>query len=72
MKNNFWNQKGCDECRTDAVSGQRKVLKKLAVGDFLFLHQCVTCGTYWEENPREMHPITLEEVKSHFPEYTIG
>jgi hypothetical protein len=37
----------------------------------LFLYRCVACGSYWEENPREMHVITLDEVPATFPDVTL-
>lgn len=72
MKNDFWNQKGCDECREDALRGAIGVLKQVMSKPFMILYQCPICSTYWVENPREMHPVTVEEVKRHFPEYAIG
>jgi hypothetical protein len=69
MNNNFWDGKGCDRCRTDAVGGTAIALKKLAVNGLLYLYQCSFCTAFWEENPREMHPIDESKAAADFPKY---
>ena len=61
-----WKRKGCEVCRTLAVTGQYDLLEKIAEVPFLLLRRCQRCHSYWEVGPREAHVITLEEAHKTF------
>ena len=69
MSKELWTNKGCDRCREDALHGAIGVLKQVASKPFFILYQCSFCGTFWEETPREMHPVAKMDAKAHFPEF---
>ena len=61
----------CAECKQAAMSGMGEPLKRLATSEGpIFLYRCRKCGTLWEENLREAHPITGIAAKERFNYWT--
>lgn len=56
-------QSGCAQCTAGAYSGTWPPPERIATlgGGWAFLHRCSFCGTYWEFNVREAHPISETE-----------
>ena len=58
----------CDECRQAALRGGTEPLEEIAISEEgpLFLYRCKICGTLWEANLREAHPISEKVAKTQF------
>lgn len=61
---------GCELCMTAALQGARPPLERIAtVKDGpLFLYRCANCGSYWEENLREIHLVSEEVARKRLEE----
>ena len=60
---------GCDVCRRAAYSKGPELEQIAADPDQpIFLYRCRSCGTYWEFNIHDGHPISEEEAHQHFPQ----
>ena len=64
----------CRDCRSGAASATWPQPVRIGQsGDgWAFLHKCDICGTYWEFNVREAHPISEEEARQSFPKVFDG
>jgi len=61
---------GCMQCIIGANSGTWPPPARIAQSKdgWSFLHLCEICGTYWEFNLREAHPISEAEARAAYPD----
>lgn len=58
----------CENCRNAALRGMALPLRKVGEADGpTFIYRCDSCGTFWEENLREAHPISQKEAEALCP-----
>lgn len=64
-----WEEKGCEICRNLWETGNRP--PELAINYELHsrLHQCASCGTYWEQYERYADVISPDEAQRNYPDY---
>jgi len=68
MSSTITGAAGCDVCNRAAYSKGPGLEQIAADPDQpVFLYLCKSCGTYWEFDIREGHPITEDEARNHFP-----
>lgn len=61
---------GCEACRRGAYGATWPPPARIAVSKdgWAFLHKCDVCGTFWEFNAREAHPISEAEARRGYPQ----